>query len=203
MPAGVHRPAGSVERWVAQPPVIPWGWPVQLRHDAPRACVPAPPPPAQLHNLGGRIVFPDHPAGRSSPCAEPRVCPAVEPPSACSGGAANLQGGRDRMPRARRICPKPGCPKPAAGRYCEQHNREYEQARGTSTARGYDQAHRARRAAWATHVSRGLVTCWRCGQPIEAGAPWDLGHDDHDRNITRGPEHATCNRSAAGRSAHT
>lgn len=107
------------------------------------------------------------------------------------------------MARAKRICPKPGCPHVAVGRYCPQHNREYEAKRGTSTARGYDQAHRARRAAWVTHVSRGLVTCWRCGQPIEAGSAWDLGHDDHDRTITRGPEHATCNRSAAGRSAHT
>ena len=106
------------------------------------------------------------------------------------------------MARAKRICPKPGCPHVAVGRYCPQHNREYEAKRGTSTARGYDQAHRARRAAWAAHVSRGLVTCWRCGQPIEAGSAWDLGHDDHDRTITRGPEHATCNRSAAGRAAH-
>ena len=106
------------------------------------------------------------------------------------------------MARAKRICPKPGCPHVAVGRYCPQHNREYEAKRGTSTARGYDQAHRARRAAWAPHVSRGLVTCWRCGQPIEAGSAWDLGHDDHDRSVTRGPEHATCNRSAAGRAAH-
>ena len=26
---------------------------------------------------------------------------------------------------------------------------------------------------------------------------WDLGHDDYDRSIYRGPEHARCNRSAA------
>ena len=103
------------------------------------------------------------------------------------------------MARAKRICPKPGCPHVAVGRYCPQHNREYESKRGTSTARGYDQAHRARRAAWAPHVSRGLVTCWRCGQPIEAGAPWDLGHDDHDRTKYTGPEHRRCNRGEPSR----
>jgi hypothetical protein len=35
-----------------------------------------------------------------------------------------------------------------------------------------------------------------------ADEPWDLGHDDHDRSITRGPEHRDrCNRAAAGRSS--
>lgn len=107
------------------------------------------------------------------------------------------------MARAQRICPKPGCPKPASGRYCDKHNREYERARGTAHARGYGTEHQRRRTSWAQRVATGTVKCWRCGERINAGDEWDLGHDDEDRTITRGPEHArTCNRSAAGRRAH-
>jgi hypothetical protein len=43
-------------------------------------------------------------------------------------------------------------------------------------------------------VAAGLVDCWRCGERILPGAKWDLGHDDLDRSITRGPEHRLCNR---------
>ena len=106
------------------------------------------------------------------------------------------------MARAKRICPKPGCPNIAAGRYCPQHNREYEQARGTKAERGYDARFRETRRAIAPRVAAGLVDCWRCGERIGPGEPFDLGHDDHDRSIIRGPEHPRCNRSAAGRSAH-
>jgi hypothetical protein len=41
--------------------------------------------------------------------------------------------------------------------------------------------------------------CWRWGQPIAPGQPWDLGPDDHDRNAHHGPEQATCNRATTGR----
>ena len=91
---------------------------------------------------------------------------------------------------------------PPGTRYCPTHQAAYDARRGTSTARGYGQAHRTTRAAWAPLVQAGGVRCWRCGQLIEPGEPFDLGHDDHDRSITRGPEHQRCNRSAAGRSAH-
>lgn len=40
--------------------------------------------------------------------------------------------------------------------------------------------------------------CWRCDNPIDP-KNWDLGHDDWDRSIYRGPECPSCNRSAAGR----
>lgn len=108
------------------------------------------------------------------------------------------------MPRAKRICPKPGCPNVVARRYCADHDREYEATRGTSTQRGYGSRHQSMRAKVKPAVDAGLVDCWRCGQRIQAGEAWDLGHDDADRSVYRGPEHANqCNRSAAGRKAHT
>ena len=79
---------------------------------------------------------------------------------------------------------------------CEsQRNRE----RGSSTARGYDRQHEQRREQWRPEVEAGLVDCWRCKQRIEAGEPWHLGHDDHDRSIYRGPECVDCNCATSGR----
>jgi hypothetical protein len=69
---------------------------------------------------------------------------------------------------------------------------------GKTTARGYGAQHQQLRAEWAPLVDAGQVACARCGQPIEPGAPWDLGHTD-DRTAWTGPEHATCNRAAGGR----
>ena len=105
------------------------------------------------------------------------------------------------MPRAKRICPRPGCPNAADGRYCPTHNAEYEAKRGTKLQRGYDKAFFDQRKAWVPEVEAGGVTCWRCKEPIAAGAPFDLGHSD-DRTHIKGPEHPRCNRSAAGKSAH-
>jgi hypothetical protein len=104
-----------------------------------------------------------------------------------------------------RVCSQPGCPNltPKPGR-CPEHARAHEQQRGSRQARGYNSGHDQLRTNWAPQVAKGTVTCWRCGQRIQPGEPWDLGHDDHDRTITRGPEHAArCNRSAAGRASHT
>lgn len=70
---------------------------------------------------------------------------------------------------------------------------------GTTTQRGYGAAHQAERARWAPIVARGGVICWRCGEPIRPGQPWDLGHDDNDRTIYRGPEHRGHNRAAGAR----
>lgn len=75
-------------------------------------------------------------------------------------------------------------------------------ARGTrtTTEAGYGYQHQQARKAWAPLVAEGTVTCWRCGQPIHPLAEWHLGHDDWDRTIIRGPEHAReCNLSAAAR----
>jgi hypothetical protein len=69
----------------------------------------------------------------------------------------------------------------------------------STTRRGYGWAHQRRRAAFARLVAAGLAICWRCGQPIEPGEPWDLGHDDIDRRRYRGPEHRRCNRTGRAR----
>lgn len=91
-------------------------------------------------------------------------------------------------------CSASRCPACRSGR-----ERAHDQARGNSAQRGYDRAHRAQRAAWEPDVAAGRASCWRCGRPILPGQPWHLGHDDHDRSITRGPEHVDCNLAAAGR----
>jgi hypothetical protein len=73
---------------------------------------------------------------------------------------------------------------------------------GGTVARGYGAAHRKERQRWVPIVERGEATCWRCGKPIIPGTAWDLGHDDHDRRIYRGPEHASqCNRRAGSKKA--
>jgi hypothetical protein len=80
-----------------------------------------------------------------------------------------------------------------------QKQRARDQQRGSSTARGYDQQHERLRQAWQPEVDAGSVICWRCNKPIEAGSAWHLGHDDHDRNLYRGPEHVRCNCATSGR----
>ena len=106
------------------------------------------------------------------------------------------------MPRAKRICPEPGCPHPASGRYCPRHNAERDRQRGSKAERGYGSAHVRLRKQWAPRVATGTVLCARCGQPIESGEPWALDHDDNDRTKYLGPSHRHCNDSAGGKAAH-
>ena len=61
----------------------------------------------------------------------------------------------------------------------------------------YAQAHRAKRKALAPAVAVGLYNCARCGERIEPGEPWDLGHADGDGLRYAGPEHRRCNRATA------
>jgi hypothetical protein len=59
------------------------------------------------------------------------------------------------------------------------------------------------RKAFIPEHEAGTLVCWRCRELIPANEPFDLGHDDDDRTIYRGAEHANrCNRSAAGKRAH-
>jgi hypothetical protein len=61
---------------------------------------------------------------------------------------------------------------------------------GSTKARGYSGRHQSLRADYKRRMARGeQFNCWRCGLPIDPSRPWDLGHDDHDRTIYRGPEH--------------
>lgn len=104
------------------------------------------------------------------------------------------------MPRAPKKCGRRDCETRVTGRtYCDIHQAEIDR-RPSATRRGYDQTHKQARERWAPIVATGTVRCWRCGDLILPGQMWDLGHDDHDRSITRGPEHARrCNRATASR----
>lgn len=78
-------------------------------------------------------------------------------------------------------------------------------SKGNTSARGYGHKHQQLRKQYQTLVASGKATCWRCGEPIHPNQPWDLGHDDNNRNHYRGPEHrgreckAGGNRATAGR----
>jgi len=72
-------------------------------------------------------------------------------------------------------------------------------ARPTAAQRGYGARHQRARKRAARQVKAGGVNCWRCGKPIAPDEEWDLGHDDQDRSITRGPEHQRCNRATTSR----
>lgn len=109
------------------------------------------------------------------------------------------------MRRGPRICNVPGCPElttHTSGR-CDTHRRQrYREAdarRPSSTRRGYGVRHQRLREQWCPKVEAGLVNCARCGEPIQPGEAWDLGHDDVDRTRYTGPEHERCNRATHGR----
>jgi hypothetical protein len=68
----------------------------------------------------------------------------------------------------------------------------------STTARGYGTDHQRERQRWAPYVNAGQVRCARCGQPIQPGTAWDLGHST-DRTTWTGPEHARCNRADGAR----
>lgn len=93
-----------------------------------------------------------------------------------------------------RVCPTGGCPN-----LIQPPARSCDGCRRTTKQRGYGLAHKRLRATWARKVAVGNVDCWRCELRISPFEPWDLGHDDDDRALYRGPEHRACNRSTAGR----
>jgi hypothetical protein len=44
----------------------------------------------------------------------------------------------------------------------------------------YGTVHQKERKRWIGRVRAGGVLCWRCGDPIDPSARWDLGHVDED-----------------------
>jgi len=81
------------------------------------------------------------------------------------------------------------CGTPTNGSRCPKHKLD----------RKWGRPHRRVRAEWEPLVAAGQVDCWRCGKRIQPGQPWDLGHDDNDRSVYRGPECIPCNRATHGR----
>lgn len=73
---------------------------------------------------------------------------------------------------------------------------------GRTVRNGYGKAHKRLRAQYAARMRAGeRFRCWRCGLLINPVGPWDLGHDDADRSLYRGPEHVACNRADTRRRA--
>lgn len=77
--------------------------------------------------------------------------------------------------------------------------------RGTTSERNYGADHQRLRAEWQKILDAGeIVICWRCRRkgkphPVDPSPDrWDLGHDDDDRTIIRGPECRAGNRGAPG-----
>lgn len=71
--------------------------------------------------------------------------------------------------------------------------------------RGYDAAYDAARRDWERRIDAGeRILCWRCLTEgtttiITPTTEWDLGHDDHDRTVIRGPECRGPNRATSSR----
>src|SRR5262252_5359398 len=63
----------------------------------------------------------------------------------------------------------------------------------------YDREHNLRRARVAELVLAGGARCARCGDLIQPGEAWDMGHVDGDPHRYSGPEHRRCNRATASR----
>lgn len=106
------------------------------------------------------------------------------------------------MARAAKICAKHGCPATTHSRYCAKHQAAHDKARGTATQRGYGKEFYAIRREYSEQHKTQPLTCWRCGKHIPIGETFNLGHDDWDRTIIRGPEHEHCNLNAAGLASH-
>lgn len=96
----------------------------------------------------------------------------------------------------RRVCLEPGCRERVYKGRCPEH----ELRRPPQAARGYGREHWRLRAQWQRLVDGGLARCRRCGGAILPGERWDLGHVDGRKDAWWGPEHPSCNRTAAGRS---
>ncbi len=77
----------------------------------------------------------------------------------------------------------PTCPELVSGRYCPQHAREREEARGSSHTRGYDATWHVTRARYlrdhAPKNAAGDPVCEECGRSAaDSGAPLHVDHID-------------------------
>lgn len=81
----------------------------------------------------------------------------------------------------------------------DEYRRERERERPSSAARGYGSKHKKLREEWRLAVETGEIECARCGELIAPGQDWHLGHDDFNRSVYSGPEHAACNIAASNR----
>jgi hypothetical protein len=103
-----------------------------------------------------------------------------------------------------RPCLEPGCGVKVTRSRCAKHSRARERARGTRQERGYGAEHDRLKADLQRRMDAGEVfTCWRCAElgrphPVDPTS-WDLGHDDVDRSVYRGPECPGGNRATNGR----
>lgn len=142
---------------------------------------------------------------RSAIIAASPPCPATNP--RCGTRAVIMPRIRTKVCACISCPAHPGsCPELTTTRHCGACAAEYERKRGTRQARGYDRAYDLARKRWAPKVAACTVQCHApvCVESVRLILPmqaWDLGHDQQ-RNI-RGPEHATCNRSAGGKASHS
>lgn len=101
--------------------------------------------------------------------------------------------------RTRRYC-SPNC-REVHGKATSNWQRRPNDAAAKERARTYSTAeHKRLRAHYKRLVANGSEYCWRCSRRIDPRSAWHLGHDDNDRTLYRGAEHAQCNIRAAARS---
>lgn len=101
-----------------------------------------------------------------------------------------------------KVCALNGCPRATQSRYCPEHERAKDKARGTQGQRGYGRQFQALRRRYVEKHRTQPLECWRCQSPIPIGQPFHLGHSDEDRELIMGPECPSCNLSAAGKASH-
>lgn len=90
----------------------------------------------------------------------------------------------------------------SSGTRCPTHRQAKERARQAGRDPQRYAQNQALRKVWAPRVATGEVRCRRCRKPIRVGTEWHIGHPDAECVAPVGPEHATCNTSAAGRLSH-
>lgn len=80
------------------------------------------------------------------------------------------------MPKALKVCSRPGCPNLVASGRCEDCTRVAEAARGTAAERGYDSRWRRRRAAFLRKPTN--LFCRLCGAPSSVADHWPLSRKE-------------------------